>query len=634
MAGHIASFARVFFGRKAKLRRAGGRRAGSHALAETLEPRVLLTTFTAHMTAAFAGSLSSYAVNLYVTGGIANQWVVYWGDGTSNTYTKLQQPNQKFAVPFTPQGHDYMGVAPTSPIYAVATSTASAVSTTGFALDSNFGTQPYQQGGGKVLDTPYQGSGNMPGNAMVVDASTSPPTEDVYVATPYRLSGSASTYFAVTRYLPPSQTTIGGSRDTTGWGNEQGTLELPAFGSDAETDIPLAMILVPQPNNEAPILYIAGKSTTSAGTKWAVAEVDTGGNLGKGSSPWRVSSALPTGQANALMKEDSDEGELAVVGQHNGEMTAIELDTAGNLVTGFGTSGVESVNTGGTSSTATSIVETSTDKWIMGGTTSYCTTISEPCAGCTCTFIGPASDFTMVELDDDMTNGAPVSTFGNQGSSYPGVFRFNIGSHIGISGGAQYVPSQDSANALLYWEDSSANYHLIPVGATNAIGGVQKFGLARFLDNSPNAPTLDTGFGNHTGAEVDANGTAYSAMLYNNTANTSDPNNGKIIAAGTYNNDFEVARFTNTLSGGGVLDIGSSGHPGFGYQGIFESDFGAADGSANTTDAALSLGMETYTDANGNFVPEIVVCGYSSTPTTNQQIALADYLPNNDPLLT
>lgn len=62
---------------------------------EALEGRMLLS-FQAHMTGAWEGALAGYSVSLYVTGGIASQWTVHWGDGNSNTYLASQQPGGAF----------------------------------------------------------------------------------------------------------------------------------------------------------------------------------------------------------------------------------------------------------------------------------------------------------------------------------------------------------------------------------------------------------------------------------------------------------------------------------------------------------------------------------------------------------
>ena len=572
----------------------GSLATGCPVFAEPLEPRVLLS-FVAHMSAQATGAVNAnYAIDLTTTGDQASKWVVNWGDTHSDTFLASGQPGGQFGVPFSPT-HQYAAGSYAITATSTSNSNSNVTSTTGFALNMNFGTSPFQQSG-KTVDKPSGSTGNANGEAMVVDPSNG----DIYVAAPYTPSGGGATVFSVSRYLPASSSAIGGVKDTSGFGSNGSVTAQALGGTTTEVDIPLAMII-----DDRSRLYLAGKTTVNGVTTWGLA-VFSGAN--SGSFTWGVTGTLPsgksfpTGQANAIILDPTDHEAILVGSAAGGKMgVAVINPTTEDFDTSFNNGSPLSIATGSSgTATAYSVIDQENnmgnDELIVGGTTTYC-------QGST-----SAGDFTFAEVDD---TGTLDSNFGNQGSSYPGVYRLNFGNKLGV-GHACNIPSLDSCYSLLEYSTVTTNDGFIAVGGSNALGGSSdSFALARFSMAS-SQPALDTHFGNHSDGlaiGMGVSGDAYTAVL--------DPNTNYILAAGSNLGNFEVARFTNATSSGGAVDNS------FGFRG-FETDFGSTSGVA--TDVARSIVIDTWSGAP---LADVVVGGYTFTNSSNAQIALADYLPNN-----
>ena len=577
-----------------RLRRRGPLTIGCPVFAELLESRVLLS-FVAHMSAQATGALNAnYAIDLTTTGDQASKWVVNWGDLSSNTYTA---PPGGFSVPFSPTHQYTMATSYGITSTATSNSNSNVTSTTGFALNMNFGTTPFQQSG-KVVDKPPGTTGNANGEAMAIDTSNG----DIYVVGPFTPSGGGATVFGITRYFPASSTGIGGVKDSTGFGSN-GTLQALALGgTTTEVDIPYTIVM----DSRLHIAYVAGKTTVNGVTTWGFAifnAVGSGTYINGITGTLQPSGkSLPNGQANALVLDGANPDAIMVGTAWGGKIgvAAINLNTL-DFDGSFNSGSPLSIATGASgTATANSAIDleqnNGNDELVVGGTTTY--TQGSTSAG----------DFTLVEIDD---NGTPDSGFGNQGTGYPGVYRLNIGNKLGV-GHACNIPSLDSCYSLLEYSTVTTNDGFIAVGGSNALGGSNdSFALARFSMASAQ-PALDTSFGNHSDGlaiGMGVSGDAYTAIL--------DPNTNYILAAGSYLGDFEVARFTNATSSGGAVDNS------FGFRG-FETDFGSTSGV--TTDVARSIAIDTWSSAP---LADIVVGGYTFTNSSNAQIALADYLPNN-----
>jgi len=171
--------------------------------------------------------------------------------------------------------------------------------------------------------------------------------------------------------------------------------------------------------------------------------------------------------------------------------------------------------------------------------------------------------------------------------------------------------------------NSSGTWQVIAVGSTTPFLDPVQWGLVRYTESNG---SYDTHFGQYgTGVAVPGvQGVPYSAALEGSGgyASASNDPSVKIVAAGGYNNDFEVARFTNTSTAGGSLDTT------FGRSGVLSTDFGTS--STSSVDVAFSVVL--ITNSGDDLASDILVGG--STGSNGGQIALADYLTSNRPQLS
>jgi hypothetical protein len=602
----------------------------------------MLLAFSPHLTAPPSGSLGNpYTIELWTTGGSASKWVVDWGDGTpghpdTQTFTA---PPGGFPTP-QPESHTY-NQSPTTPLTAQATLSVSpfTVVSTSYALSSHFGTYTFQ-GSGQTAYTPFGSSGGAKGAAMVYAANDACTTGSfLYVASQY--SGNR---MAVTRFTAPTASSIGGVVDIS-WGNN-GTIVLQPFGSGApgttEVDTPTAIAFDPDGGilglvGQAAITVTATHVTTYS---WAVAEINTpnGGSIAGQASltglPSSTNSAVKA--TSVLLTNDNPVSYGMVVAGTDGNTMVVGAFAEGapTIDTTFGTGGTGLVSIAGTSGANTVIQaqepNTSGDL-LVGGYTTYSGVFHTGCCGGCCAGGIPytASDFTIVRLN---TDGTLDRTFGSGGivrTNFAGSINGPYGecNTFGCCGGGCNVPSFDSDYSLMEWNgNTTGTWQIIAVGSSTPFLDPVQWGLVRYNESNG---SRDIHFGQYgSGVAVPGvPGVPYSAALEGSGgfASATNDTNVKIIATGAANNDFATARFTNTTTGGGALDH-TFGSPNTGY--VMYSDFGTS--SASSIDSAFSLAL--ITGPGDDLATDILVGG--STNTNGGQIALADYLTSNSPVVT
>ena len=529
---------------------------------DQLEARVLLSTFHVYV----AGprrtpSGSATTLKLYSTGESVSTYTVTWPDG------HVDHPT--VATPITTDSYTITGgLTGEQTVSVTATSTLSHNATAVYALDSDFGNFP-GSGGGENVFTPTS-SVSTSAYDVVVDPSHS---DNIYTIETYPPSGSTAE-FGITRL---SSTGV----IDTGFGGHSGTYVVSSFGGGS--DVPYGAFLT------GTTMVIVGHCADG----WAAASIDV---TGAGSPKWNTGTTFETsGQANAVYI-DSLTSDSYIVGTDGTNMTAIAVDSSGNKISGFGTSGVKTIpfpTSNGSDALAITTDPSFSADVVLGGWNN-----DSSCSGCY---------FAIAALDN--STGTVDHFFGNNGYCTVNVGHTAYSNPIHGCCGAGFG-SHDAAYSLVYDND---NADLMAIGTTDFGSGY--VAAAAFSGSSGDLDTTNfsaTGLGVST-----ANATGYGGTVDNITNGvTNGTYYGRVYAAGVSNGDFIVDRFL-PLSSSSYAALDTT----FGSAGEDTLDFGTT--SANTTDTARGVGVESDETA--------VVAGQTTSSTGS--VAVARFLQRNTLLI-
>jgi hypothetical protein len=547
------------------------------ATVEGLEGRVLLT-FNAYIagppTTVPIGGDTTYIVS--TTGQAAKQWVIHWGDGTSDTVLTAPDPAVGFTSPQTVVHHD--GFFGNHPVTATATSTSNATANAVLALNENWTGENQSGATGKTTD--FQGADHASVGTNISAAVDTDGTSYVLGIDGKRMS--------ITRFTPT------GLLDTS-WASS-GTYVLPQFTTSTAQDTPRAMAMDTTRN----LLYVAGGSNN----QWAVARVNVD-SLSTVPIAWQRS--ILTGTATGVWLDSTDgNSKVAFCGTSSASQIQVTvlfaIDTfeggtwhsAGTTDTGFASpNGYATVPASvygipgspiSVTASASAIIEGDDvglgddEEFFVSGTVTYCCA-ANGATGSNMVLIDVLSDGT---TETGWGNGNGAATINSCNCTVGNVYDSNYAMVASTIGGTGYLTLVGTTGGSVLTERYTA---VDGLRDRNAYGS--------------GTPGAKPGF------VIGPTGAAYSA--------TFDTNAQKVVGAGAVNSDFLAFRLNND----GTLDST------FGSGGTIKIDFGTT--SANTTDGGRSVVMRSI-----DGVVDILVAGYTyDSATAKYKIALADLLDKN-----